>query len=111
MSTTNSNLIKITINSIEQLKTIIKNKTYNSFKLESPIVIMGIQTKTKTRKPGIKPPRISNRQILEQILKRLDKNDKHWERQEEFNRQQLEFNKQISTLLNNVIKLNNLKTK
>ena len=86
MSTTNSNLIKITINSIEQLKTIIKNKTYNSFKLESPIVIMGIQTKTKTRKPGVKPSRVSNRQILEQILKRLDKNDKHWERQEEFNK-------------------------
>lgn len=79
MRTTNSNLIKITINSIEELKTIIKNKTYNSFKLQTPIVIMGIQTKTKTRKPGVKPPMVSNRQILEQILKRLDEHDQLFE--------------------------------
>ena len=57
--------------------------------------------KTKKRKPGVKTPRISNRQILEQILKRLNKNDKHWERQEE-------FNKKILNRLDNVIKKNNL---
>mgnify|MGYP006894172495 CR=1 FL=1 len=83
---------------------------------------MGIQTKTKTRKPGVKPPRTSLRDVVMDTRNLLLQfmNEQH-----EFNKQQLEFNKrqderwehqeefnkQISTLLNNIIKLNNLKTK
>lgn len=58
----------------------------------------------KTSRGGKKPSKVSNRQMLEEILIRLDKQDKRWEHQEE-------FNNQVLTTINTIIKVNNLKTK
>ncbi len=70
-----------------------KEYKYSNLKQEtntSGIVMLEPSKKIKKRKPGVKPPRISNRQILEQILKRLDEHDQ---------------------LFKTLIKANNLKTK
>ncbi len=58
----------------------------------------------KTSSGGKKPSKVSNRQMLEEILIRLDKQDKSWEHQEE-------FNNQVLTTINTIIKVNNLKNK
>ncbi len=53
-----------------------KEYKYSNLKQEtntSGIVMLEPSKKIKKRKPGVKPPKVSNRQILEQILKRLDK--------------------------------------
>ncbi len=90
-----------------------KEYKYSNLKQEtntSGKVMLEPSKKTKKRKPRAKPPRISNRQILERIFKRLDKQDDFNKVVLNFIKQQQEFNKQTSTVIKTIIKVNNLKT-
>jgi hypothetical protein len=87
----------VLIKNIEQLKQIIKNKSYNNYELVEPIMIKGVKRSKPRTEPKQKPKTL--RQLMlegfDKINNRLDNVDKRLDN--------------LDKRLNNVVKLNKLK--
>ncbi len=70
----------ILIKNIEQLKQIIKDKSYNNYELVEPIMIKGVKCSKPRTEPKQKPKTL--RQLM---LEGFDKINNRLDKQEEFN--------------------------
>ncbi len=79
-----------------------KEYKYSNLKQETTTsgkIMLEPSKKTKKRKPVVKPPRTSLRDVIMDarnlLVQFMNKEEQRWERQEEFNKQQQEFNKMV----------------
>ncbi len=75
----------ILIKNIEQLKQIIKDKSYNNYELVEPIMIKGVKCSKPRTEPKQKPKTL--RQLM---LEGFDKINNRLDKQEEFNQMVLD---------------------
>ncbi len=94
----NSKNETILIKNIEQLKQIIKDKSYNNYELVEPIMIKGV----KCSKPEPKAPEWFSSWVKNQYEKDIKHINNRLDKQEE-------FNKQVLDRFDNLVKKNNLK--
>ncbi len=94
----NSKKETILIKNIEQLKQIIKDKSYNNYELVEPIMIKGV----KCSKPEPKAPEWFSSWVKNQYEKDIKHINNRLDKQEE-------FNKQVLDRFDNLVKKNNLK--
>ncbi len=101
----NLNKETILIKNIEQLKQIIKDKSYNNYELVEPIMIKGV----KCSKPGPKAPDWFSSWVKNQYEKDIKHINNRLDKQEEFNEQVLNHLDNLDKRFDNLVKKNNLK--